>query len=486
MNSFNPIAAFLAFPIELLPRLSQSKTFYGEYKNMNKRIALSIVISLSVLLTGCGSKQVENPSGTQNIEKKTIANLTAQKKANEIKNSVVPNFEGIYNNTVEIDVNFSSNGMYNNEAITIKDCKMLSDILTMIGKSQLVTNESKIKTMSGIATKNNRLILVGRDGSKKEIKFAFDDPAFAVGYLEIDHQKYDPGFSFFRYIRDLTEYRQFDTNIDNQIEQLFGKYNWTVDYRVNTIDETLPANLKHEAGEYPVKIYWAYNNELSKNIGLDYSKYLGEKVKADIYRLRELLPDYMKPRMDARGIVLKYDNKIVGAYIDAGRHNCFACSLDRKSLNDITGKDWDNWISDYIDYNNELELKLSKMKPEDIIKQYYDALDSHDQKMQFSCLTRQNLCHYLSVNMDNNLLFNKGFNNAYADGEQNVKSAKFINLQEVSGLGNPEGTVEYAVTIYFKFKQEITSNSGKQTRFIILKKETAKSGWRIDSEGTGP
>ncbi len=455
---------------------------------MNKRIALSIFISISILLTGCGSKQVEKPSvtNTQNNGEKIIINQTAQKKANEIKKSAVPNFEGIYNNTVEIDVNFDSNGMYSNKAIIIKDGKMLGDILTMIGKSQLITDESKIKNMSGMATKNNSLILIGRDGSKKEIKFAFDDPAFAVGYLEIDNQKYDPGFSFFRYIRDFTEYRQFDTNIDNQVEELFRKYNWTIDYRVNTIDETLPSNLKHEAGEYPVKIYWAYNNELSKNIGLDYSKYLGKKVKVDIYRLREPLPDYMKPRMDARGIVLKYDNKIVGAYIDAGRHNCFACALDRKGLNDITGKDWDDWISDYIDYNNELEIKLSKMKPEDIIKQYYDALNSHDQKMQFACLTRQNLCNYLSVNMDNNLLFNEDFNDAYVDGEQNVKSAKFINLREVSGSGNPEGTVEYAVTIDFKFKQEITSNSGKQTRFIILKKETAKSGWRIESEGTGP
>lgn len=461
--------------------------FYGGIKVMNKRIALSIFILISVLLTGCGSKQVENPSvtNTQNNEEKIIINQTSQKKANEVKNFAVPNFEGIYNNTVEIDVNFDPNGMYSNKAIRIKDGKMLSDILTMIGESQLITDESKIKNMSGMATKNNSLILVGRDGSKKEIKFAFDDPAFAVGYLEINDQKYDPGFSFFRYIRDLTEYRQFDTNIDNQVEELFRKYNWTVDYRVNTIDETLPSNLKHEAGEYPVKIYWAYNNELSKNIGLDYSNYLGKNVKVDIYRLREPLPDWMKPRMDARGIVLKYDNKIVGAYIDAGRGDC-ACSFDRKSLEYITNKDWDDWISDYIDYNNELEIKLSKMTPEGIIKQYYDAMNNHDEKMQFACMTRQNICNYLAMNMDNNLLFNEGFNNAYVDGEQNVESAKFINLREVSGCGNPVGTVEYAVTIYFKFKQEITSSSGIQTRFIILKKETAKSGWRIQSEGTGP
>ncbi|WP_282434054.1 hypothetical protein [Desulfosporosinus lacus] len=38
--------------------------------------------------------------------------------------------------------------------------------------------------------------------------------------------------------------------------------------------------------------------------------------------------------------------------------------------------------------------------------------------------------------MDNNLLINADYNNAYIDGEQNVKSAKFISLREVSGLGN--------------------------------------------------
>ena len=455
---------------------------------LKKVFIVWIIISMFFTLTGCSQeKNSQETIKNEEISKVlSIVNQTAQKKVNEIKNSAVPNFEEIYKDTVEIDVNFDSEGMFRTYKAKIADNKMLSDILTMIGKSQLIEDESKIKKLSGMATKNNSLILVAGNGSTKEIKFAFDDPAFAVGYLEIDDHKYDPGFSFFRYIKDFTEYRQFDPNIDNQVEELFKKYNWTIDYRVNTMNETLPSNLKHDAGEYPVKIYWAYNNELSKNIGLDYSEYLGKEVEVDIYRLREPLPEYMKPRMNSRGIVLKYNNKIVGAYIDAGRHDCFACSLDRKSLNDITNKDWDHWISDYINYNNELEIELSKMKPEDIIKQYYEALNSHDQIMQFACMTRQNLCKYLSVNMDNNLLMNAGYNNAYMDGEQNVKSAKFISLQEASGFGNPKGTVEYAVTIDFKFNKEITSNNGKQTRFIVLKKESDQSGWRIDSEGTGP
>lgn len=444
-------------------------------------VRIIVILSILALSIGCSrEKNIEN-------DEKPVINQTEQIKPRDTESFAVPNFQGMYDNTVEIDIKFDPNGMYrSNKAIKIKDAKMLSDILTMIGKSQLITDESKIKNMSGMATKDNSLILVERDGSKKEIKFAFDDPAFAVGYLEIDENKYDPGFSFFRYMRDFAEYRQFDTNIDSATEELFKEHSWTIDYRINTINTTLPSDLKHEAGEYPMKIYWAYNKELSKNIGLDYSDYLGKKVDVDIYRLREPLPDYMFPRMNARGIVLRYDEKIVGAYIDAGRHNNFACSLDRKSLKEITNKEWDNWISDYINYNNELEIKLSKMKPEEIIKQYYAAIDGHDQRMVFACMSRRNICNYLGANMDNNLLINEGFNDVFMDDDQNIESAKLIHLREIDIEGNQSGTVEYEATIDFKFKKQITSSNGKQSRFVILKKESEKSGWRIQSEGTGP
>jgi len=445
------------------------------YKNVLK---VATFIGIFTLLTGC--TLVKNKKN----EEKTIINQTTQEKVNQVKNSEMPNFQEIYNETIEIDINFDSDNM--DKSIKIKDVKIVSDILMMIGKSKLITDESKIKNMSGMATKNNKFNLIKENGEKRSITFAFDDPAFAVGYLEMEGIKYDPGFSFFRYIKDFSEYSQFDTNVDNKVKELFRKYDWTIDYKINSFKKILPSNLKHEAGEYPVKIYWAYNNELSKSIALDYKPYLGKKVDIEIYRLREPLPDYMNPRMNARGIVLKYEGKIIGAYIDAGRHDSFACSLDRKSLKDITNMEWANWISDYINYNNELEIKLSKMAPEEIIKQYYDAINNHDSKMEFACMTRQNICNYLAANMDNNLLINEGFNYSYLDGSTNVKSAKFINLRELSDLNNPKGTIEYAVTIDFQFKKEITNSNGEQLRFVILKKESEKSGWRIQSEGTGP
>lgn len=155
------------------------------------------------------------------------------------------------------------------------------------------------------------------------------DPGTAVGYFMKSINKYDPGFSFFRYMRKTFQ------NIVSLI-QTCRQSSWTIvkkyDYKINTI--TLPFNLKHE-GESILTRYTGHMQRIIKSIGLDYKPYIGKKVDIEIYRLRESLPDFMNPRMNARGITLKYDGKIIGAYW-CWRHDCFACSLDRKTLKDIT------------------------------------------------------------------------------------------------------------------------------------------------------
>ena len=39
-----------------------------------------------------------------------------------------------------------------------------------------------------------------------------------------------------------------------------------------------------------------------------------------------------------------YADEIVGVWLDAGRHDGFACSLDGKTLEEVTNKSWDQWI----------------------------------------------------------------------------------------------------------------------------------------------
>ena len=428
-----------------------------------------MITTIILFLIGCGAVQNSQISLKQEIQKDKIG---------DEEHGTTDRTKDI----TKIELILDTNGPYWNKVkpILIKDSKMINDIMSMIEESKPLTDESKISKMSGMARKNNKLVITEAEGSKKEVTFAYDS-LYEIGYIEEDGRKVEPDYNFFRYVADLNEYTNPDTNIKQQVIQLFGKYNWTVDYRINTLKEKLPESLKHKAGGYPVKIYWAYNNELSKQIGLDFTDYLGKDVVIEIYRLRESLPEFMKPRRDARGIVLKYNDEIIGAYIDAGRHDSFACSLDRKSLKDITGKEWDGWIADYIDYEDELEIKLSKMEPEDILREYFNALDKHDIKMVWACMTRRSLSQELSSNLNNQYLFNKKDKIDY-----NINSAKLLEIKELKGFHDEPGVLEYQVKVDFDFKKLITADDGVWPRFVILKKESEKSGWRIDAVGTGP
>ena len=84
--------------------------------------------------------------------------------------------------------------------------------MSMIKESKPLIDESKISKMSGMARKNNKLVVTETDGNNKEIIFAYDT-LYEVGYIEEEGRKVEPDYSFFRYIADLNEYTNPDTNI---------------------------------------------------------------------------------------------------------------------------------------------------------------------------------------------------------------------------------------------------------------------------------
>ncbi|GAE90780.1 hypothetical protein JCM21531_4419 [Acetivibrio straminisolvens JCM 21531] len=437
---------------------------------MHRRCLMFLLTAILIFSAGCNSNTSCPITSPQN----TPINQVGDEQ---------PETFGSTKDITSIEVVLDPDGYYTNEVkpISITDDKMIHDIMSMINESKPLEDESKISKMSAMAYKNNKLVITKVNGGKKEITFAYDT-LYEIGYMEDEGKKLEPDYSFFRYMADLNEYANPGTNIGKQVLELFGKYNWTVDYRINTIKEKLPGNLKHKAGQYPIEIYWAHNNELSKGIGLDFTKYMGKDVTVEIYRLREPLPEFMKPRIDARGIVVKYNDEIIGAYIDAGRYGFMACSLDRKSLKEVSGKEWNVWIEDYIDFEDELEIRLSKMKPEDVVREYFKAIDEHNEKMIRACTTRENQLKYLSIGMNSQDLFNK--NESKIDS--NIKKAKLLEIKEFKGFDNEPGVLEYEVTVDFEFQEPIVENNGVRTRFVILKKESEKSGWRIDGVGTGP
>lgn len=278
------------------------------------------------------------------------------------------------------------------------------------------------------------------------------------------------------------------TEAHRQARELLSGYGWTTTGWRATHRVTLPQGFEHRPGEFPIPIYWAYNNELSKAIGLDLSPYLRQRVEATVYELQEELPEFMRPYTKARAVVVTHRGKIIGAWIDKGRHHAFACSLDRKPFEEITGIDWSEWLvaSGVVNLNSEVERELATLTPEEIIVRYYEALNDHDDERAYACLTRRSLTDFLFSNMGDLALYHADYN---ADPyRQRVRSVRVNGIELLPVVGNPEGVAEYKVDIDVEYEpgRVFYESSGPHVRFVFLKEEVAGAGWRIISIGTGP
>lgn len=178
----------------------------------------------------------------------------------------------------------------------------------------------------------------------------------------------------------------------------------------------------------------------------------------------------------------------IGAWIDKGRHYAFACSLDRKPLEEITGMDWSEWLvtGGVVNLNNETERELATLTPEEIIARYYEALNDHDEEQAYACLTRRNLTEFLFSNMDDLTLYHTDY---HADPyRQRVRSVQVNGIELFPVSGSPEGVVEYKVDIDVQYEPSLhfPDSSGRHVRFVLLREEIAGAGWRIITIGTGP
>ncbi|WP_282804714.1 M56 family metallopeptidase [Clostridium tetani] len=364
------------------------------------------------------------------------------------------------------------------ESLSIKDKKIINDLMEMIEKSEIIKGKTKLEDMEQMRWRKDKFILTKKDGSKEEIRIISDNINHN-GYVEKEGKIKKPHYGFFKYMFRLMEYKKFDTNIEKSVVDLFKKYDWTVDYKINTLKEKIPENLKHNAGEYPVKLYWAYNNELSKQIGLDFTNYLGKTIKAEIYSLRDSHLGF-EELSDVRGIILKDKNKIIGGYIDAWVGDGSYCSLDRLWIEDCTLKTWNEWIKTYINHDDELEIKLSKMNAYEIMREYYKALDNNDTKLKWATITRENLFKLLIYNMDKRYLFNTEKHMS----RTNIKSAKLLELKksEYDPYGE-KNSEDYSAKADFKYYNLSNTENGEELDFYNLKKEDEKIGWRIRKIG---
>jgi hypothetical protein len=375
--------------------------------------------------------------------------------------------------------------------VNLVDKQLARRFLSLLGPLPEV--EPPAETWQG--SKDYLVFKYTRDGAtvtSKQYPYWHRDPYIygdnAPGYLQLEDGWHQIPAEFVAKLATLSDYPEASSEIDPADAAFLKQYGWTVFYRIKSYTGRLPDRLMHESGEYPVPLYYAYNNELSLDAGLDLKPYLGKNVTVNLYKIEEPLPPFMAPRQDAnRAVIVKDGTKIIGAWLDAGRHEALACSLKGRRLEEITGKSWGEWVDQYINHKNPQEKLISAMSPEKVIETYYEAISNNDPRTAHAAETRRRLMTYLFSNMDNNRLYNYSYATIDDNEINNITRAKINRIQPYQG---PEAEApdirKYVVELDINVRRLITYDSGRHIRFITLRRETPTTGWRIDAIDTGP
>lgn len=315
------------------------------------------------------------------------------------------------------------------------------------------------------------------------------DTLYDKAYLVKDGGLDEVGIDFARYVDSLMEHTGITAHIEDAgVLDLFQSYGWTLDYQITKLKSNLDG-LSALPSFNPKQYYFAYNNELSKDIGLDMGEYTNNtNINVEIYRIHESMPQEFYPIQDGRGVVVKKDDKIIGAFISAGRHSTFnACSLKGNSFEKVTGQTLYKWFGKMIDANST-EKKLSELEPEQVIEEYFTALDNKDTKAATHCISKKSLLGSLTSNMSDDQLFNEGINLPLTNtgigaksSFDNLKSAKLLQVKQI-GVSD-KNTQIFGVTVDLQYREEGSTNSGEQFWDCHMVYESPQTGWKIEAFG---
>ncbi|MDI7816981.1 DUF4830 domain-containing protein [Clostridioides difficile] len=287
--------------------------------------------------------------------------------------------------------------------ILISDKHLINEILNYLNNVEYYDGEDR----NEIILKSQSINFYNGDGEQKIINYSYDS-IHNIGKIEYDNEKFNVPHDFFRLISSLEEFRPQYSKVPNDVNELFKKYNWTPSFLISSQQKTIPNNFKYSSEDTVERMYWAYNIELSKDIGLDFSNLKSKEITAEIYNLNEPLSDELEDTLlSTRGIIIRYEGKIVGAYIDSGRHEGNAISLKRHSFKEVTKEDLNTWVDDNcIDKSNSLYIEVSKLSNEDLIKMYIKAIKENNTKVLLTTMDVESKISTLFINLDNHKLFN--------------------------------------------------------------------------------
>jgi len=262
-------------------------------------------------------------------------------------------------------------------------------------------------------------------------------------------------------------------------------YGWTNGEIMGTQTLILPKTLQYTVQDSPEILFWIRSLELSKDIGYDFTPFLGKSLNVEIHATSGTLPKKYSdfPNNNSRLILLKDNGNIVGAFICYGRHDGLSFSLRGRDFEDITGMSLnDYWQKYYYDTSNAMNTSAQKRTVEQVIRRYFDSMVSQDRSAQLSTLSVEQKIDSLFSNLDDTKLFNNPpqlYSYLSAVRVVSIKPGKSQTSNQ-----NGSDTVEYEITINATTKPDSNIENGVNIRFVTVRKTNA--GYCIVEDGTGP
>lgn len=349
-------------------------------KNLkNKKTTTTIIIGFVVLIIGI--IYLINQKVPKSYKDKSSNSIQNQVSSNQ-NNSHKDLIEKLKStNKISVYHDYHAESLDKIKPIYIKDKNIINDYLNLMSKNVKKSSEE----MSGGSVKNQKLVFY-TDNETIEVNYSYDD-LDNFGFITYKGEDIYLDYDFFRLISSTYRYSPKESSIDEDARKLLKKYNWTPSFLIANHKIKISDDLKYAPEKGIDEVYWAYNLQFSKSIGLDFSNLLGEEVNAEVYYLLDPLPDLDTPIVDAKAVVLKHNKKIVGAYIDSGILNRALCSLDRKSFKEITGLTIEDYlIQNHIDKNSKLNESVQNLSTEELIKSYYKSQSDKDVNRYLSTL----------------------------------------------------------------------------------------------------
>lgn len=134
------------------------------------------------------------------------------------------------------------------------------------------------------------------------------------------------------------------------------------------------------------------------------------------------------------------------------------------------------------------EKRLSKLEPEQVIEEYFMALDNKDAKTAAYCISKKNLLGNLTSNILDDKLFNEKVGLPLTDAEirakssfDNLKSTRLLKVELIDQ--SDKNTKTFRTTVDLQYNKELSIGNGVQSWDCYMVYESPQTGWKIEDFG---